>query len=651
MFRPAWSLVAAGLLSLALHAAPAPAPASAGSATIAFNPDALVALGLHVESVAAASAREPGVPGRNDDTTRFAATDDASLEVLREGGNAVGLSDGALRFDGGLLLRHARGAIDLRGFAVRAAPGTAFDVELVDSAGAVWMTADHPHYGFARDGSRRFSMRHMNLRASERLAQALARPELADTLLGTLDFEFPTQAPSTAVAAIAGTCSAPWPAAGLRTDIELMHASLSGFADSIYAPRCGLPPLPDGGACTATSANGKLVLGPDASLRNAGRTAVPWHGHFSGDFAPYGNDQHPYLIWNLYRIDADGRIRQIGASGAKHAFYSINLNCGCAGGSVIWPGCEDVYSFASNDNGGGMQNLAPRSEIVPHTGQWGRCGSVWDADCDGRMDPGSGAQDLYQYRMQVDESDILPPSSNGARYFFEYWYVVRDDDDVYNSMGHREIVLRKPGANWLVDLVGADGPQQDFFPGPVVDRWVDPAAENAQAINRELVTPSGRLRVASKVTPLEAGRWRYEYAVMNVDYAQAEVDPAHASEPNLRLLSNRGLARFGVPVAIGAMTGGMRFDDADRNDDNDWAARAVPGSAEWNARSADDTLGWGMLYHFEFVSDVAPSPAVAGIAGAKRSDGSIPAYQVDVLAPSRADGFRPHGHSRHSTLR
>lgn len=655
----AWPRVAL-LCSFALDgslAAVAAAPADIGTglpgnaATLDFNPDAMDALGLRIETMAAAQAHTPGTPALRYDSARFSALAGDTLEIRRRGDVVTGLGGGTIRFDGGLVLRHEDLRIDLRGFALRAAPGTAFDLELVDARGVAWLTADHAHYGFANDGSGRFFLRHMNLRASPHLAQVVRRPELASYLLGALDVETSTEGATSAAPSAGGSCSAPWPSPGLATDIELMHDSLSGFADSIYAPRCGLPPLPDGGACTATSGNGKLVLGPDASLRNAGSTAVPWHGHFSGDFAPYGNDQHPYLIWNLYRIDADGRIRQIGASGAKHAFYSINLNCGCAGGNVIWPGCEDVYSFASNDDGGGMRNLAPRSEIVPYTGQWGRCGSVWDADCDGRMDPGSGAQDLYQYRMQVDESDILPPRSSGARYFFEYWYVVRDDVDVYNSMGHREIALRKSGANWLVDLVGADGPDQDFFRGPVINRWADPGAQSARATNRELVTPLGRVRVASKATPLDAGRWRYEYAVMNVDYAQAEIDPAHASEPNLKLLSNRGFERFSVPVAIGATTVGARFDDADADVANDWVAVSAPGGVAWDAGSARNTLDWGMLYHFEFVADTAPSTAAAGIVGAKRSDGDAPAYEIGVLAPARRSSFEPRGHSRHSTLR
>ncbi|HEY0229613.1 MAG TPA: hypothetical protein VGC55_00055 [Dokdonella sp.] len=621
-----------------------------GSATLSFNPDALATLGVQVDNATAATARAPGVPGRRYDVTRFAALPASGLEILRKGAEIGGIGEGALRFQGGLILRHAGGRVDLRGFVLRANPLVRGGIELADANGATWFSADHAHYGFAADRSGAFAMRHMNLRLSAQFADALGRPQLAGYPVGDLSFEAAARADDVDDAKAGATCSAPWPAPNLRTDIQLTLANLSGFYDAVYAPRCGLPPLPDGGACGATSTNGKLVLGADASLRNAGQTAVPWHAHFSGDFAPYGNDQHPYLIWNLYRIDAAGRIRQIGASGVKHAFYSINLNCGCADGNVIWPGCEDVYSLSSNDNGGGTdeQNLAPRSEIVPHTGQWGRCGSVWDSDCNGAMDAGSGAQDLYQFRLQVEESDLLPPLSSGARYFFEYWYVVRDDSDLDDSMGYREILPAKHAAAWSIGLVGENAADRDFFQGPAINRWVDPNAPPASALNRELATPLGRARVAVKATALGDGRWRYEYAVMNLDYAHAEIDPAHATEPNLRLRSNHGFVRFGVPLPAGTNVTGLRFDGADGAAADDWIASSANGMLAWSAPATANALDWGTLYHFEFVADTAPTQATIALAGAPTASEGEQAYTLALLGPGVHATSLPTGHSRHA---
>lgn len=643
--RACFAALAAGLLALwcacATAAAPAEAPSAAarisgGEAEFAFNPDAFAALGLRVADTEQAIDRTPGSAGVRYDVSRFAARDDEGMQILRAAAEPRGIGEGALRYTGGFVLEYPGGRADLRGFALRGG-GARFDLVVLGADGSVWLSADHAHYGFGKETPRTFSMRHMNLRVAPRLAQALGQPALAGRPIGNLEFEaFVRDGGAEADTAAGRVCRAPWPGPGRVTDIEVFNSNLSGFWDSVYAPRCGLPPLPAGGACTATSTNGRLVIGADASLRNVGQTAVPWYGHFSGDHPPYGNDQHPFLIWNLYRIDRAGRIKQIGASGVKHAFYSINKNCDCVAGNVFWPGCEDIYSFSSNDNGGGTeeQNLAPRSEIIPYGAKWGRCGSVWDADCDGRMDAGSGAQDLYQYRMQVTESDLLPPLADGASYYFEYWYVVRDDADIYNTMGHRRIQARKTGANWSVALVGADAPDRDFFVGPVINRWVDPQAAPAHAANRELATSLGRARVAVRASDLGGGRWRYEYAVMNFDYAHTRVDPAHATEPDLRLLSNRGFQRFSVPLPAGAKVSETRFDDADTDAGNDWTVGVDRRSVTWTAPASGNTLDWGMLYHFEFVADAAPATdRTVTLVGAATAVEAERPYQLALPGP------------------
>lgn len=613
---------------------PSSVPVAGGTAEISFNPDALAALGLRLEAVERATAQTPGMPGVRHATTTFAARTESTLAILRRDDEVVGLGDGALRYSGGFALAWSGGRVDLHDFALRAGAGTSFGLDLVDARGVVWLSAERAHYSFAAGAPATFSMRHMNLRLAPRFAQALGRPPLAGTAVGGLAFA--AFARADAPDADRGTCRAPWPGPGLRTDIELIVSDLSGFQDSIYAPRCGLPPLPHGGACTATSTNGRLVLSGDASMRNIGQTAVPWYAQFSGHHPPHGSDQHPYLVWNLYRIDRDGRIRQIGASAAKHAFYSINKNCGCVGSNTFWPGCEDIYSGSNNDNGGSVdeQHLAPRAEIIPFTGQWARCGSAWDADCDGRMDPGSGARDLYQYRMLVGERDLLPPLADGAEYFFEYWYVVRDDADIYNTMGYRPIRLRKHGANWRVEIVGANTPQRGFFLGPVINRWVDPVAPPPHAANRELATPLGRARIAVRATDLGDGRWRYAYAVMNLDYAHVQIDPAHRREPDLKLLASRGFHRFGVRLPRGVRVADLRFAAPGSDPGADWTARIGADAVTWSAPAADATLDWGTLAQFEFTANAPPrSAALVTLTGAPTpAEAELP-YTVALPGP------------------
>ncbi|MDP1270723.1 hypothetical protein, partial [Klebsiella pneumoniae] len=66
----------------------------------------------------------------------------------------------------------------------------------------------------------------------------------------------------------------------------------------------------------------RIVI-PTARLQNSGAADVPWYRQFTGTFPPYNNDQHPYLMWNLYQ-EKDGRFTQIAASALKHAFYTTN---------------------------------------------------------------------------------------------------------------------------------------------------------------------------------------------------------------------------------------------------------------------------------------------------------------------------------------
>lgn len=632
-----WLVLAALVFPLATVSAEPAGPAATsvmrvagGEVTIGLDPDALAALDLQLAGTDRARDVIDGVRGRREHRARFDARE-GDLDLRLEDGIVVALGAGTLHYAGGPVFTHAGRRIALAGFGLRASAAAPLDLELVDAGGTVWFGADHAHHGIEEGEPRRFAMRAMNLRLSPHFARVLGDAARANLVVGSLDLVVQVEGAGSAQAGRA--CSAPWPAPGLRTDVALIRSNLSGFWDAVYAPRCGRPPLPDGGACTATDDDGFVVIGADASLRNVGETAIPWHARFSGNHPPHGGDQHPVLVWNLYRIGADGRIRQIGASGAKHAFYSVNRNCGCAGGNVFWPGCDDIYSFASNDNGGGVQHLAPRAEIIPYGVRWARCGSAWDSDCDGRMDAGSGAQDLYQHRLLARERDLLPPLADGADYLFEYWYLVRDDGDLYNTIGHRRIRPRKLGANWSVQLVDATPPHFDFHVGPALDRWVDRAQPPAHAANRELATPDGRARIAAKATDLGDGRWRYEYAVMNFDYARVAIDPVHPREPDLRLLAQRGFARFEVQLPAGVRAQEIASAGLGDATAGAWRARQRGRAVEWTAPSLANTLEWGMLRHFEFVAAVAPGVAAVQLAGAAMPQAPEQVHAMQLPGP------------------
>jgi hypothetical protein len=293
---------------------------------------------------------------------------------------------------------------------------------------------------------------------------------------------------------------------------------------------------------------------------------------------------------------------------------------------VLYPTCEDVYSSFNND---ASTALGPRREIVPHAALWGRCGSVYDADCDGTEDADGGARDLFEFRMHVAESDLLPPLADGARYFIEYAYLVRDDETLGNSIGYREVAFAKSGADWSARLVGG---APDFSLGPFIDRWVAPGVA-AERANVELASDLGSARVAVQATPLADGRWRYRYAVMNLDYAHAEIDPAHAAPPDLRVVAAHGFDRFSVPLAAGVDVATLAFADADADAANDWSASVADGALAWTAPPSANTLDWGTLYTFTFVANAAPAPGDVGLRAVETASEPAPRYAVAALVP------------------
>ena len=576
----------------------------------------------------------------------FAALDATQFRFGESNGLPRAFSGGGLQHAGGFVLNFPGGSADLRAFTLRPNARAPFALDVVGSDGHAWFALDRGHYQLEDDGeghaSGTFALRYMNLHLSAYFAQRLGRAELAGLAVGGADTLSPVDA-ADATSIVDSTCSAPWPVqAAVGADVRMVMSSNdaeTGTADTIHFQRCGLP---DGGGgwqiatCTATSTDRAVVFAPDTSLINAGTTTVSWHRMFSAPAAPYGNDQHPFLIWNLYRIDADGALHQLAASGAKHAFNTINTTCNCADHTNSYPTCEDSYSEYSNDIDATTQPnyLGPRSEIIPARGVFGRCLSVFDKNCDGVQDADAGAEDAFQYRAVVRESDITASLQPNARFLFEYWYVVRDQANIYDAMGYRPLEFGKTPGNggaYLWKAVPVALPDNTTFAnGAVINYWVDPAAPPPGALNQELVTSEGRVRVAMRSTPLGGAWYRYDYAVMNFDFARAVVDSAHASEPDLHVLSADGFSAFVLPLGAGATVRDAVFSDANSDVGDDWTFSSDANGVRWQA-PLGHALNWGTLYRFSFSADRAPRAATAQLDVA--ATGSPPSYTVATLAP------------------
>lgn len=594
-------------------AAPAIRPwtASGGDIAIRWNRELAADLGIGIEAVGV------GATSANDGSQILALQTGQTLQFQVENGYLRALTGGALAARGGYRLKlREGGSVDLGQLRLvprKVAAGDAPQFDVVDAAGVAWFRVDRVMHELLDDG-RLLTISTADLIIGEKFAQRIGQPFTAGWALAEVQLETPVQHRGSGgarpLAEEITWHGAPAPGGGIfENDLFMLDTSVQYM-------RCQ--------GCTGENGNGEVVIAPSSTLKNnvnhgsIGATVpgdplgtstalwtagIPWYSKFSGDFPPYNNDQHPYLIWNMYRLNADGSIEQIGRSGVKQAFLTTNGNCLDAGdhnGHVLGRGCTDTYSTGNNDS---SNSLSPRSEILPATGIWGRCGSIFDTNCDGS--PNSVPSDSYAQRMIVREPQIAPSLNAGASWLFESWYLARQDINIYNSMSTRVTVPQYTGSVWNI----ASNSEQL---GSAIDRWyaIDLPANPKLSLSKrhieELVVDGARAKVAVKVDRLSNGHWRYHYAVMNFEFAFGTLS---GTNPNLRVSDNQGFDGFSVPLpaAHAAQTTHV-FRDGDLDAGNNWQFTSAGGTARWSdAADAPNSMWWGGLYSFTLTTPRGPA--------------------------------------------
>jgi len=603
-----------------------------GELEIVWNRDLLGDIGLALPPARGLLA-EPV-----DGVERFAIRETAGLQFRVRDGNFESMHGGSLSVRGGYDLQVGDVTIPLRDFSLRPRAGSRTQLDVVSGDGKAWFYIDRLMYALERDAPV-FAVHAMDLRVTPEFAELIGRPYAVDLILagmrlhanifsgGLAQYPQGTSCPSSTRwpgMAVPGGGGAVYEADVFMQNFSMSYTRKSTDADGpggtdglvVFTPSSTLKNNRNNGTSIQTISD---PLGTSKALHSAD---VVWRRKFMADCPPYDNDQHPYLIWNAYRIDSLGRIEQIGRSGVKHAFLTINVGCDSNPGSgyILGRGCEDTYGTGNNDSN---SDLGPRSEIVPATGVWGRCGSIYDVNCDGVAN--SSGNTVFDQRMQVRESAIDPAANPGASYLFESWYVVRDDIDIYNTMQTRPGSFSWTGSIWSV----SNGLPLRL--GPAIDRWVDPEAVDPSRRNIELALPGGRSKVAVRTTDLGGGQFRYDYAVMNLDFANAAVEET----PNgPRVLSNEGFKGFRVPVPDHVSVTSIEFGDGDGDAGNDWSFTREAGSVVWTARPGN-ALNWGTLFRFSLVADAVPNAGLVSLA--IEDDGRAgSSAQVESLLPAGA---------------
>ena len=611
------ALTGAALVLLGGSATPvaedsSPPPQIVGHTEILFSQSIIERLGIEIVGAApTADADREGAMG-------FAIPAPAQLLYSGARVNTEGFSDGALGHVGGFSLAFDGIVLNLQGFELRAG-GQPYAFDLVDANGDRWFRLGSLQYTPARDGVLR--MLNADLLLSPEFAKLLGRSDLEMTYVAIVDIIVPADLPQhvaaqggLALQGGAGSCPPPDP----MSEIDVKLTNIGRLAQ--IGPR---------------EVGGRVAMAAAARLENVGEGTVEWFASIAPDSDdPAEIGPHPFLSLHFYRLERvqagnttllDARLRQLGQSDTKHAFFSVNSDCPCEGGQLLYPTCGDVYGANTNAN---HKYLGPREEIQAFSGAWERVGSHFDAfdfmtgmldlpaDDFRSHDGFADHPDSFEHRLVVPEPDLpgAPaslPETIGAQYFMESWYVVARDIDIMNSMGHNQVLPSLSGDTWSFSATN-----NELINGSILDEFVNPAAPGAGAANQMIDTGAGRLQLAVKTSALNNGSFHYEYALMNFDFDQE-------------------ISSFRVPLPVGVTASNAAFFDLDDDAGNNWPAVVTQGSAiVFTAPGGNtNTLGWGTLFNFSFDAS-APGSAGSVTLGAAPAGAPLPAVASIVPDPN-----------------
>ncbi|MGV6851464.1 MAG: hypothetical protein ACWA5R_04690 [bacterium] len=513
-----------------------------------------------------------------------------------------GFYDGALMTQGGFQLNRHGSTLDLRNLTIVPARDN-LSLAIKDVQGQILFYLDHIHaYPEAQKGS--VGLNNMDVRFSTQAAEIIGIPEAADMGIAVAHVQANLNIPGNGIPQ--GSCSTPRFPNGttLFADVALINMSSVSSVNKTV---------------------GQVALAPSATLANIGNADVTWYEKFTtgtgGTYpAPYNRDQHPFLAWNMYRL-LDGRMEQLGASGLKHAFFTVNTSCSCPGGHILWskdnPGnssgvaCQDTYGVGNNNS---SSAVGIREELAPNTASWEQCGSIFAPN---GTAPGPCNEERFsisfselERRLYVNDADLETP---GAEYFVTAWYIVKDDINIFNTMGFRKVIPSFSGGSWFFNLDGG------FVEGSATNQWIDPDNLGANQSSDMSSTSKGHVQLMSQVEDLGEGLFRYTYGLMNYDYSV-------------------GFTQMNIPYLGGLQS--VDFDDADHDGANDWQQSIQGNNLIFAAPTPADHQPWYTLN--SIVIEVQSPPLANQTITVKDGDGKsimLQAFVPGVAEELFADGF------------
>lgn len=572
MLRVVPALLAFVLGALALSSMQAAAEeiwaVRAGDTSIHFNTHLLKDLGIEITDVSGALSRESVKPMEHPNWT-FAIDGSSDLEFRTLAGVPVpgGIDGGAIRLRGAFTIVNTatgkREVIDAPEIAYIDPQSYSPDDRAVlpslylRAAGADQPLVFEMHdsmFHFDRD-ARLLYIHYLNARVSKPWAERIGRPDLAGWFVGLAEVVAQVD-----LVAAHGIEPAPYVPDfdSSQPDVKL------GILDAIQqAGREGTYPNGVTGVTMATTSC------------NVGTVDVPW-------LAPMQED-HPLIHMALYRLK-DGRFEQIGVSWMKHGFYALsNSQCtACqhpSNGTFLGVGCSDTYGPGNNSD---RNYLGPRGEVDPYLGTWECTGSHFAGglpDCVRRH--GSSGHGPVDHRLVVQDADL---GNAGAEYYYEAYYVVRDDGSRMNNWGSRRCTMGWSGSVWSFTTPSLNNA---LLEGPALGRWGD------QQTTVNAAAGDGEVLLAVRATDLGNGAWHYEYALLNKD-------------------SDREIRSFRLPVVGVPGITNLGFHDNDADAGNDWQVTLDGSTLTWSTETFDQnpnahSLVFGYMFNFRFDAEVPPA--------------------------------------------
>lgn len=353
---------------------------------------------------------------------------------------------------------------------------------------------------------------------------------------------------------------------------------------------------PNGSDITLCEVYGLEQRGRDGDIVGLSLGTTSWNvGTRAAVWRSVPDARHPVIAMNVYRL-LDGRFEQIGHSWVKHGFYALsNTQCGgfcnITNGEFLGVGCTDTYTPATNAYQSG---LGPRFEINPWTGAYDYTGSV--------LQTGLVGGDTQSSRMiRVRDDDFDADLNDGAQYFYEAFYIARDDVNTMNNAAWKPfLVAGQPGIGWIFDQTGQTSSPN---PGFAIQGAYEGATLTTLAqffpVNRGQA-PDGRCLLATNVIDNGNGIWRYEFALMNVDMDR-QVGSFEIEAPFGVVIKEVGCnapEHFAEPLNRPAALGGVPIDNTP------WSWHRTEHSVRWS--TATNPLRWGTVYNFWFTANSPP---------------------------------------------